>query len=196
MMSKEEILTILQKTNVLQQGHFRFTSGRHSDKYMQCAQLLQYPNYAAILCGELASHFQGDDIDLVIGPALGGILVAYEVARHLGVRAIFAEREADNKMVLRRGFQVRKGERVLVVEDVVTTGASVNEVTEIVNIEGGQVVGIGMLVDRSRGRADFGIKTVPLLKLDLIDYAPAECPLCRQGIPLIKPGSRKIAGDK
>lgn len=193
MLSREEILDILKRTNVWQKGHFCFSSGRHSDQYLQCAQVLQYPDYAALLCGELAQHFREDGIDVVVGPALGGIIIAYEVARSLGIRAMFAEREED-KMLLRRGFQVEEGERVLVVEDVVTTGSSVNEVMELVTDRGGKVVGVGVLVDRSRGRAQFGVKTVSLLKLDLIDYSPAECPLCAQGIPLIKPGSRKFKG--
>lgn len=190
MMTEAEILAILKETNVWQKGHFRFTSGRHSDQYLQCAQLLQYPKYAAKICTELATHFQADRIDTVIGPALGGIIIAYEVARVLGVRAIFAERE-EEKMLLRRGFQIEKGERVLVVEDVITTGGSVNEVLELVTMNGGLIVGVGALIDRSRGRAEFGVKMVSLLQMDLIDYSPAECPLCQQGIPIIKPGSRK-----
>lgn len=190
MLSREEILEILERTNVLQYGHFRFSSGRHSDKYLQCAQLLQHPDYAAVVCGELAQHFREDGIDLVIGPALGGIIIAYEVARTLGVRSIFAERE-DDRMLLKRGFHIEPGERVLVVEDVMTTGASVNEVMEIAAQEGGSVVGAGILIDRSHGRAEFGVKTVSLLHMDLVDYSPAECPLCQQGLPLQKPGSRK-----
>ncbi len=191
MLSREEILEILERTNVLQRGHFRFSSGRHSDKYLQCAQLLQYPDYAAVVCGELAQHFRQEGIDVVVGPAMGGIVIAYEVARTLGVRSIFAEREQD-RLVLRRGFHIDKNERALVVEDVVTTGASVNEVMEIVAQEGGHVVGTGILIDRSRGRAQFGVKTVSLLEMDLVDYSPAECPMCQQGIPLQKPGSRKL----
>ncbi len=143
-----------------------------------------------MVCAQLAEHFKDDEVETVIGPALGGIIIAYEVARSLGVRSIFAEREED-KMLLRRGFHTKRGERVLVVEDVLTTGASVNEVMELVTSSGSQVIGVAALVDRSRGRAQFGVKTVSLLEMALVDYSPAECPLCQQGLPIIKPGSRK-----
>lgn len=191
MLSKEEIMNIFEKTNVLQTGHFRFTSGRHGDRYLQCAQLLQYPQYAALLCTQLALDFWDECIDVVVGPAVGGIIVAYEVARVLGVRGIFAERE-NEKMQLRRGFSIKPAERVLVVEDVTTTGGSVKEVIDLVRANGGEVAGVGTLIDRSQGRAVFGTKMASLIQLDFCDYSAEECPLCQQGIPLVKPGSRKI----
>lgn len=191
MMQREEILDLFQKTGVLLEGHFRLTSGRHSGKYLQCAQVLQYPQYTDKLAEELAAAFTGQAIDTVIGPALGGIIIAYEVARKLGTRALFAERE-NGVMTLRRGFRISPGERVLVVEDVVTTGGSVNEVLEIVAAQQGQVVGVGALVDRSGGRLNFGVPLRALLELEIPSYSPAECPLCQAGLPLVKPGSRAV----
>jgi len=191
MMQREEILDLFQKTGVLLEGHFRLTSGRHSGQYLQCAQVLQYPRYTDQLAEELAAAFTGQAIDTVIGPALGGIIIAYEVARKLGTRALFAERE-NGVMTLRRGFRISPGERVLVVEDVVTTGGSVNEVLEIVAAQQGQVVGVGALVDRSGGRLNFGVPLRALLELEIPSYSPAECPLCQAGLPLVKPGSRAV----
>lgn len=191
MMQREEILDLFQKTGVLLEGHFRLTSGRHSGQYLQCAQVLQYPQYTDQLAEELAAAFTGQAIDTVIGPALGGIIIAYEVARKLGTRALFAERE-NGVMTLRRGFRISPGERVLVVEDVVTTGGSVNEVLEIVAAQQGQVVGVGALVDRSGGRLNFGVPLRALLELEIPSYSPAECPLCQAGLPLVKPGSRAV----
>lgn len=191
MMQREQILDLFQKTGVLLEGHFRLTSGRHSGQYLQCAQVLQYPQYTDQLAEELAAAFTGQAIDTVIGPALGGIIIAYEVARKLGTRALFAERE-NGVMTLRRGFRISPGERVLVVEDVVTTGGSVNEVLEIVAAQQGQVVGVGALVDRSGGRLNFGVPLRALLELEIPSYSPAECPLCQAGLPLVKPGSRAV----
>lgn len=190
-MTKEEVLAIFRKTGVLLEGHFRLTSGRHSGQYLQCAQVLQYPGYAADLSRELARAFANQGVDTVIGPALGGIIIAYEVARELGARALFAERE-NGVMTLRRGFGIEPGERVLVVEDVVTTGGSVNEVLEIVTALQGQAVGVGVLVDRSGGRVNFGVPLKALLEMEIASYSPAECPLCREGVPLVKPGSRVV----
>jgi orotate phosphoribosyltransferase len=189
-MTQTEIMDILKKTGVLMEGHFRLTSGRHSGRYLQCAQVLQYPKYSEIIGKEIASRFKDADIDTVIGPALGGVIIAYEVARALGVKSLFTERE-DGKMKMRRGFCINEGEKVLVVEDVITTGGSVNEVMEILVQEGAQVVGVGVIVDRSAGKVNFGVPTESLVSLDIESYSPAECPLCQQGLPLVKPGSRK-----
>ena len=189
-MNQSEIMEILRETGVLMEGHFRLTSGRHSGRYLQCAQVLQYPKYSEIIGKEIASRFEGEKIDTVIGPALGGVIIAYEVARALGVKSLFTERE-DGKMRMRRGFCVNEGEKVLVVGDVITTGGSVNEVMESLVEQGAQVVGVGVIVDRSSGKVNFGVPTHSLVSLDSQSYSPAECPLCQQGLPLVKPGSRK-----
>ncbi len=191
MLSKEEVLEIFKKSEALLEGHFRLTSGRHSNRYMQCAQVLQYPKYTAMLCNEIAEHFQAEKIDVVIGPAMGGITVAYEVGRNLGLRTIFTERE-QGIMTLRRNFQISPGEKVLVVEDVVTTGGSVQEVINVVKAKGGEVVGVGVLVDRSNGQVDFGVPTKAVLQMEVVSFEPEECPLCKEGIPVVKPGSRQV----
>lgn len=191
MLTKEQAIEIFTKSKALLTGHFRLTSGRHSSQYMQCAQVLQYPEYASQLCRDLAERFAGMKVDTVIGPALGGIIVAYEVGRAMGVRTIFTERE-QGVMSLRRGFIIEPGEKVLVVEDVVTTGGSVKEVIEVVRQKGGEVAGVGVLVDRSNGKVDFGVKTEAVLPMEIQSYDPGDCPLCREGLPLVKPGSRQV----
>lgn len=191
MLTREEAIEIFTKSNALLNGHFRLTSGRHSGQYMQCAQVLQYPQYAAILCEDLARKFFGTPIDIVVGPALGGIIVAYEVGRALRVKTLFTERE-NGIMSLRRGFAINPGEKVLVVEDVVTTGGSVKEVINVVREKGAEVAGVGVLVDRSNGRVDFGVKTESILKMEIESHDPEECPLCKQGLPVVKPGSRQV----
>ncbi len=191
MLSAKETEKIFMNSEALLTGHFRLTSGRHSNRYIQCARVLQYPAYAEVLCKGLAQRFMNDRIDVVAGPAMGGIIVAYETARHLNVRAVFSERE-EGIMQFRRGFSIRPGERVLVVEDVITTGGSVKEVIEAVRNLGGVVAGVGALVDRSGGKTDLGVKTESLLTLEVQSFLPEECPLCREGLPLVKPGSRKI----
>jgi orotate phosphoribosyltransferase len=191
MLTKEEVAAIFQNTGAMLTGHFLLTSGKHSDRYFQCALVLQHPDHTGTLCRELAAKFAGENVSAVIGPAMGGIIVSYEVARALGVRSLFAERE-NGAMTLRRGFSIRPGERVLVVEDVVTTGGSVREVIEVVRKLGGEVVGAGVLVDRSNGTVDLGVRKEALLVTQAVAYDPAECPLCKQGIPAVKPGSRNI----
>ncbi len=191
MLTREEAVKIFTDAKALLTGHFRLTSGRHSGQYMQCAQVLQYPQYAAQLCAALAGKFAGIQIDLVVGPALGGIIVAYEVGRTLGVKTFFTERE-QGVMSLRRGFTINPGEKVLVVEDVITTGGSVNEVIRVVREKGGEVAGVGVLVDRSSGKIDFGVRTESILQMKIESYDPEECPLCKQGLPLVKPGSRQV----
>lgn len=193
MIERERVLKILKETQVLLEGHFLLTSGRHSSQYMQCAQLLQYPEYTEEIAIGLAQAFQGDQIDIVIGPAMGGIIIAYELARKLKARNLFVERE-NGKMTLRRGFKIPKGARVLVAEDVITTGGSVKEVMEIVKEQGGVVAGVAVLVDRSNGKIDFGTKLQAALTTEVISFDPEECPLCREGkLPAIKPGSRNIS---
>ncbi len=188
-MTKEEIISIFEQTDALLNGHFLLTSGKHSDRYFQCAKVLQYPEYAEMLCKIIADYFADFDIDTVIAPAIGGIVVGQEVARQLNKKSIFAER-VDGKLTLRRGFEINKGEKVLVCEDVVTTGGSVFEVMEIVKQHGGEVAGVGMIVDRSNGRVNFGVPQVSTFATEVITYEPDECPLCKEGIPAVKPGSR------
>ncbi|MFY9214761.1 MAG: orotate phosphoribosyltransferase [Tissierellaceae bacterium] len=192
MIDRDRIRHIFYKLDVLRRGHFLYTSGRHGEVYMQCARLLQHPQYAEEVIGAIAEEFKDDKIDLVVGPATGGIIISYEFARQLGTIGIFTEREGDT-MTLRRGFTIPKGARVLVVEDVITTGGSVKEVIDIVKREGGQLVGVAVLVDRTGGKVDFDTKFVAGLSEDIVSYSPQECPLCKEGkIPLEKPGSRKI----
>lgn len=190
-MADSNILEIFKKTNALLTGHFLLTSGRHSNQYFQCAMVLQYPEYNEILSSIIAEQFKDLEIDTVISPAIGGICAGQEVARQLNKKFIFAERE-DTKLTLRRGFSISEGEKFLVCEDVVTTGGSVFEVMDIVKENLGTVVGVGMIVDRSNGKVDFGVKQVSTLKLEVVSYQTDECPLCKEGIPAIKPGSRKI----
>ncbi len=190
MISKEEALQAFIDSGALMEGHFKLTSGRHSNQYMQCAQLLKYPELTEKVAGNIAGEFKNDDIDIVIGPAVGGIIVAYEVARQLGKPGIFTERDND-KMVLRRGFKIVPGQRVLVVEDVITTGGSVREVIEVVENSGGIVVGAAVLVDRSGGKVTFGVKQAAVLTLDITSWEAEDCPLCKEGhSEAIKPGSR------
>jgi orotate phosphoribosyltransferase len=189
-MTQDEILNLFKETDVLKTGHFLLTSGRHSDKYLQCAALLQHPWAAEKACNTLAKNFKNIKIDTVIGPAIGGIIVSYEMARALNARSIFAERE-NGKMVLRRGFTLKPGEKVLVVEDVITTGGSVKEVIELVKLCGAEVVAVAVIANRSGGKADFGIPLYSLLDIEVKSYSPEECPLCKQGLPMVKPGSRK-----
>jgi orotate phosphoribosyltransferase len=190
MLAKSQAIGIFSQAGALLEGHFRLTSGRHSNQYMQCAQVLKYPAFTEQLARHLAEVFKDDEVQLVVGPAMGGIVVAYEVARQLGVPGMFMERE-NGAMALRRGFAIEPGQRVLVVEDVVTTGGSVKEVIEVVRQLGGQVVGVGVLVDRSNGSVDFGVKQAAVLSLDITSWEAEHCPLCQEGrLPVVKPGSR------
>ncbi|MDD2498449.1 MAG: orotate phosphoribosyltransferase [Desulfitobacteriaceae bacterium] len=191
MLSQDQALDLFRKSGALLEGHFLLTSGRHSNRYVQCAQVLQYPEFTSLLCQEIADRFRNDGVDIVIGPAMGGILVAYEVSRHLGVKNMFAERE-NGVMTLRRGFCIEPGAKVLIVEDVITTGGSVREVAEMVIAQGGKVAGIGVLVDRSGGKVQFDAKLEAVINMEVPSWTEEDCPLCREGIPAMKPGSRKI----
>ena len=178
----------LVRAGALLKGHFQLTSGRHSDRYIQCALLLAQPKEAEAACAALADRLADTRPELVVGPALGGILVAHEVARRLGTPCFFAERK-DGPMALRRGFSIKPGQRVLVVEDVVTTGGSVQEVADLVTAAGGTVVGMGSLVLRAKA-SPFKVRYESLLHVPIDSWEPAECPLCKQGSAAIKPGSR------
>lgn len=188
-MDSEHVLSLFKQTGALLEGHFQLTSGLHSPQYFQCAKVLQYPKYTEVLCGEIVSRFKHKTIDAVIAPALGGIVVGQEVGRQLNARTMFAERK-DGVMQLRRGFAITPNENVLVCEDVVTTGGSVMEVIRIVKEEGGNVAGVGYIVDRSGGKVIFADSQYAVLTLDVVAYTPEECPLCKQHLPITKPGSR------
>ena len=187
----QQLLRLFQQTGALLEGHFQLTSGLHSPRYLQCALVLQYPHQAERIGQALAAFFKGEGIDVVVAPAVGGIIVAHEVARALDVRALFTERESGS-MTLRRGFSLNKNERVLVVEDVVTTGGSTRETIDVVRSAGADVLGAGSIVDRSGGEVDLAVKRHSLLVLDVPVYDPANCPLCKQGGVATKPGSRGL----
>lgn len=189
-MNEDEIIQHFVDTQALLTGHFVLRSGLHSERFFQAALLLQHTRVAALLCGELAERFRDAHIETVISPAIGGIVVGQEVGRHLGVRAIFAEKDDAGGLVLRRGFTLRAGERVLIAEDVVTRGGRVQQTIDLVRQHGAAVAGVAVMVDRSGGSVDFGVPTECLAKLQLATYDPQECPLCRAKVPVEKPGSK------
>jgi orotate phosphoribosyltransferase len=180
---------IFEKSGAVLKGHFLLTSGRHSPVYWEKFQVLQFPNYTEQLCGMIATRFRKHGIQVVAGPTTGGVILAHEVARQLGVRSIFAEKEDSGERTFRRGFRIDPGERVLIVDDILTTGGSIGEVMKAVNKLEGNVVGIGVLVDRSPQKIDFGVPLYSCHRTEVITYTPEECPLCSAGIPLVKPGS-------
>lgn len=188
-MTNSETLAMFKSSGALLDGHFRLTSGRHSNSYFQCAKVLQYPEYLSAICGEIAGFFRESGITTVISPAIGGIVVGTEVGRQLGVKTIFAERK-DGTMMIRRGFSIDPAEQVLVVEDVITTGGSVAEVIELVKAAGATVAGVASVVDRSNGKVRLADRQFSLLTMEVVSYAPEECPLCKEGIPIYAPGSR------
>lgn len=190
MLTREQLLAIFRKTNALQRGHFELSSGLHSGHYFQCAQFLQHPRLSARVCRDLAQRFTSTRPTVVIGPAVGGIIVAYEVARALGVRALYAER-VDAEMQLRRGFSVGPKDRALIVEDVITTGESARKVGELAEALGTRVLGVGVIVDRSGGKVRFARRWryERLFTLDFGNFRPHQCPLCKERIPITHPGS-------
>lgn len=192
----ERVLDLFIQTGAYLQGHFRLTSGLHSSGYLQSALVLQHPKYAERLGQGLAAALLSlateEAPNLVISPALGGLIIGHEVARALGVRFLFTERDADRRMSLRRGFELAPGERVFVVEDVITTGGSTKEVIEIVRGGGALAVAAGSIIDRSGGEADLGISRVALETLTVPVFEPGQCPLCVKGDPITKPGSRPV----
>ncbi len=191
-MTQQEVLDIFRQSEALLEGHFILTSGAHSPNYFQCAKVLQHPNWAQILCSEIALHFKNKKIHAVAAPAVGGILVAHEVARTLNARCIFSERE-NGVMRFRRGFEIHRDENILVVEDVVTTGGSLKEVIQLCRQADANVIGVGYIVDRSGNTAEFGVPKFALVNVDVVKYDPENCPLCKEGkLPAIKPGSRSI----
>jgi orotate phosphoribosyltransferase len=190
-------LKILRETGAVLEGHFLLTSGRHSDRFIQCAQVLQYPDKAEELCRRLAEQFRDFEVETVIGPAVGGIIVAYEVARHLSARTIYADKK-EGKLMLGRGFRFRPAERTLVVEDVTTTGGSVKKVIDIVEEYGGKPVGVGVLVDRTAGKIEYTVPGRSVVQLEVESYQKEECPLCKKGVPLTDPDTRRVieSGEK
>lgn len=195
-MNQDQVLALFKESGAFLQGHFLLTSGLHSPGYLQCALVCQDPVACAKLCAELAQSFNGVKVDAVIGPAMGGIVLAYEMARALGARGIFTERDEAGKMTLRRGFAIQPGDQVLVAEDVMTTGGSAAEIVEIAERIGARVVGVVSLVDRGGAKRFEGRRVASALKVELPTYTPDQCPLCRQGLPVVKPGSRKTPGAK
>jgi orotate phosphoribosyltransferase len=191
-MKQEDVLKLFEDTGALLNGHFELRSGLHSNRFFQCAHLLENPRVAAQLCGALVEKLKSEladlQIDTVIAPAMGGITIGHEVARSLGVRFIFVEKE-DNQLKLRR-FKIREGERFMIAEDVVTRGGRVQETVDIVEANGGVVAAIGILVNRSGGKAAFEAPLVSLLDIEPVTYDPADCALCREGLKLVHPGSK------
>lgn len=188
-MSNPSMLDLFKTTGALLEGHFRLTSGRHSNTYFQCAKVLQYPEHLSTVCSRIAGHFRDSGVETVVSPAIGGIVVGTEVGRQLGVKTIFAERK-EGKMTIRRGFSLEKGERVVVIEDVITTGGSVAEVIELINTAGASLVGVGSVVDRSNGKVKLAGNQYSVLAMEVISFDPEECPLCKAGLPVETPGSR------
>ena len=192
MSERDQILSIFRSTEALLDGHFVLTSGRHSASYFQCAKVLQHPEYLTAFSIMIADEFEGQAPDVVISPAIGGVVLGTEVGTQLGCRTIFAERK-EGEMVIRRGFHIEKGEKVLVVEDVITTGGSVKEVMDLVEDAGGNILGIGVLVDRSNGTVTLHNNQYSIVKLDAVSYGEDEVPDDLAAIPIQKPGSRYLS---
>jgi len=194
--ARPAVLDLFRSTGAYLSGHFRLTSGLHSPAYLQCALVLQHPRIAEDLGRRLAQAItalvQPEPVDVVASPAIGGLIIGHEVARALGAKFIFAERDTSGKMTLRRGFRVEPDEHVLVVEDVWTTGRSTQETIQVVEEAGGRVVAAGALIDRSGGKIEFPVEACALLDLPIASYEADECPLCRDGSAAVKPGSRYV----
>jgi orotate phosphoribosyltransferase len=190
--TRDELLDLFRRSGALLDGHFRLTSGLHSPGYLQCALVLQYPQSAESLGAAIAALTRGLSANVVLSPALGGVVIGQEVGRALGVRAIFAERQ-DGALALRRGFMLGENDRVLVVEDVFTTGGSTRETIQVAKAAGGHVVGAASIVDRSGGTLTFEVPTYSLLEFALPADEPDKCELCARGLPVTKPGSRPVS---
>ena len=189
-MTREQLLRVLEEVGAVRQGHFELSSGLHSGTYIQCAAVLQYPNHAEELGRAIAEKFRELQPTCVVSPALGGVIIGHEVARAMGTRGIFVERDRSGQMALRRGFELKPGERTLVIEDVWTTGGSTRETIGVVEQSGGLVVAAGAIIDRSGGRLELNVAARALLELDVPSYEPDDCPLCRAGGIAVRPGSR------
>jgi orotate phosphoribosyltransferase len=182
---------MFEKAGALLKGHFLLTSGLHSPVYWEKARVLQYPEYTESLCRMIAGRFRGSGIQVVAGPTTPGIILAYETARQLGVRGIFAEKDEAGGRVFRRGFEISPGEKVLVVDDILTTGGSVRDVIDAVRKLGGEVASVGVLVLRSADEPNFGVPFFACHRTQVVTYPPGQCPLCAAGVPLVKPGSSR-----
>lgn len=189
MLTRDELLDLFRRSGALLDGHFRLTSGLHSSAYLQCALVLSRPSDAELLGRDIADKVRSCDPTVVLSPALGGIVIGHEVGRALGVRALFAERQ-EGVLTLRRGFMLAENDRVLVVEDVLTTGGSTRETMQVARAAGAQVVGVGSIVDRSAGTLAFDVPSASLLSMSVPAYEPDKCPLCAKGLAVVKPGSR------
>ena len=190
-MQKQEIIELFKKTKVIQKGHFELSSGRHTDTYLQCAKIMQYPDYTNKLAKEIAELWSEENIDLVVGPAIGGIIISYAVASMINSRNIFSERK-DGEMQFRRNLDIKEDDKVLIVEDVVTTGGSVREVVNLLEDSKADIVGISSLVDRSNGEVEFNYPFKPLLELKVDSFKVDNCKLCQNNIEINKPGSQKM----
>ena len=191
-MDSSAVLSLFRESGALHEGHFKLSSGLHSPGYLQCALVLQHPAHAEALGRALGDKLRDLHATVVLSPALGGLIIGHEVARAFGVPFLFAERDpATGHMTLRRGFEIQPGQKAIVIEDVVTTGGSSREVMETVRSAGGVVLAAGSIIDRSNGRVDLGVPRVSLEQMDVVSYDPSDCVLCKQGLPVVKPGSRK-----
>ena len=187
--NEKRIVNMFNETGALLSGHFKLSSGLHSEKYLQCALVLQYPEYAKLLGEAIAAKVRGLEINCVAAPALGGIIIGHEVARALGKRCIFGERE-EGKMALRRGFSAGEADKILAVEDVITTGKSIKELITVLRARGSEVIGVGSIIDRSSQALELGCGFYPLVKMQVNSFQPDSCPLCKDRTPIVKPGSR------
>lgn len=185
------IIDTLKETGALLEGHFLLSSGRHSNMYCQCAKLLQYPDKAEKVLKVVAEKLKDIEFDMVVGPAMGGVVVSYELARQTGKPGIFAERQ-DGNMTIRRGFEIKKGQKIIISEDVITTGKSFMEVTKIIEEQGAEVVGVCCIVDRRGDEVKFPFPVYSAIKFEIQSYEKEDCPLCKEGQPYVKPGSRNI----
>ncbi len=190
-MTEEQILEHFKSTDALLEGHFILSSGLHSPKYLQCALALQYPTDAARFGRAIAEYYADANIECVASPAIGGLIIGYEVAKALNVRFIWTERE-NGVMTVRRGFRVKKDERILVVEDVITTGGSTRECITALEKHDAKIVAAASIIDRSNGAAEVGVQRISLVSLDVPSYKTEDCPLCERGDEAVKPGSRKV----
>lgn len=184
-----KVLEILKETEAFMEGHFLLSSGRHSKQYVQCAKVLRFPDKAEAVLAEVIERIKDIDIETVVGPAMGGVIVAYEIGRQLGKEAIFTERK-DGQMQLRRGFNIKPGQRVIIAEDVVTTGKSTLETKKVLEKLGAEVIGVACIVDRRSTEIDLGMPVYSAIELEIETYTPEECLICQKQLPLVKPGSR------
>lgn len=192
-MTQKNVLEIFRESDALLEGHFKLSSGKHSDIYYEKFNILKKPRLCEKVCIEMAKLFESDNVELVVGPTTGGIIIAYEVAKYLGVDSIYAEAAGGGKgRIFKRGFHIEEGTRVLIVDDVLTTGTSVFEVINLVNQYDGRIIGIGEFLDRSNGKVKFDYPFKPLATVSADDWEPDECPLCKKGLPLTQRGSRKF----